>query len=290
MSRRGRDELLQLIEGHFRSGFRADAKPADIERWLAFEMSSVDIHKKNLVPFVRGHGAREGDRVLDFGSGPGCSACAMAVELGVSVVGVEPNASNAIVAPLWAELCGVEDRVKFHFTDDTLHLPVEDESVDFVLASSVLEYIPGDRGPYLREMWRALKPGGRLLIAGTSNAVWPREVHSKTWTVNWMPNFGPKLRAFLGKNTHVERGVTFGEIEAALPGAKFVRGDVDQLDAFVDRATRKLSFVSGAIEGPLKSAMHLFDSRLSSSVDWPLEAFLPWLNVAFEKTATRSSR
>jgi ubiquinone/menaquinone biosynthesis C-methylase UbiE len=262
------------------------AKPEDIERWLAFEMSSIDIHKKNLVPFVRGHGARTAHRILDFGSGPGCSACAMAVELGVSVVGIEPNASNAIVAPLWAELCGVEDRVKFHFTDDTLHLPLEDESVDFVLASSVLEYIPGDRGPYLREMWRVLRTGGRLLIAGTSNAAWPVEAHSKTWTVNWMPNFGPRLRRWLGKNTKVERGITFGAIEAALPGARFVRGDVDQLDAFAERATARLSLLSG----PLKNVMHRVDSRTTAAVGWPLEAFLPWLNVAFEKTATRSAR
>lgn len=283
MSRRGRDDLLRAIEAHFRGGFSPNTKPEDIERWLAFEMSSVDIHKKNLVPFVRGHGARAGDRVLDFGSGPGCSACAMAVELGVSVVGIEPNASNAIVAPLWAELCGVEDRVRFHFTDDTLHLPVEDASFDFVLSSSVLEYIPGDRSPYLREMWRALKPGGRMLIAGTSNAAWPREVHSHTWTVNWMPNFGPRLRKALGMNTKVERGITFGAIEAALPGARFVRGDVDQLDAFAERALKKFST-------PMKSAMHFIDGRVSSALGWPLEAFLPWLNVAFEKTATGSAR
>jgi ubiquinone/menaquinone biosynthesis C-methylase UbiE len=279
-------EILKQIESHFRSGFSSDTKTSDVERWLAFEMSSVDIHRKNLVPFVRGHGARAGQKILDFGSGPGCSACAMAMDLGVSVVGVEPNDSNKHVAPLWAKYCGVEDKVEFHFTTDTLHLPLEDESVDFVLASSVLEYIPNDRGAYLREMWRTIKPGGRLLIAGTSNAAWPREVHSKTWLVNWMPNLGPRIRARLGQNTKVERGVTFGEIEAALPSARFVRGEVDQLEAFADRALSRIPFASGAI----KSGMHLIDERSLQALGWPLEAFLPWLNVAFEKTGREARR
>jgi ubiquinone/menaquinone biosynthesis C-methylase UbiE len=290
MSRRDKAELLRAIEAHFRSGIKPGTPEETARRWLAFELASVDIHRKNLVPFVRGHGAKRGDRVLDFGSGPGCSACAMALELGVFVIGVEPNETNRIVAPLWLEYCGVEDQVELHFLENTRELPLAGESVDFVLASSVLEYIPGDRGLYLREMWRVLKPGGRLLIAGTSNAAWPREVHSKTWLVNWMPNLGPRIRARLGRSHDAERGVTFGELEAALPGARFVRGQVDQLEAFAERAAARLPLAKDTATDVLTNALHLIDSRTSRAVGWPLEAFLPWLNVAFEKPGRGSSR
>lgn len=279
-----RAALLSSIEAHFREGFSSKARPRDVERWLAYELESVGIHRKNLVPFVQGHGARRGHTLLDFGSGPGASACAMAMELGVRVIGVEPNLSNARVAPLWAKYCGVEDRVEFHFTQDTLRLPCADASVDFVLASSVLEYIPGDRGPYVREMWRVLKPGGRLLIAGTSNAAYPREVHSKTWLVNWMPNLGPRLRAGLGRNPNVERGVTFGGLEAALPGARFVRGASDELDAFARRLSARAPVGQPALAAGIKRALGFLDRRSMNAVGWPAEAFLPWLNVAFEKT------
>jgi SAM-dependent methyltransferase len=250
-------------------------------------MRSVEIHRANLVPFVRGHGAKAGDRILDFGSGPGCSACAMAMDLGARVSGVEPGFHNRTIAPLWAEYCDVSRLVEFHFTNDTLHLPFRDEAFEFVLASSVLEYIPGDRSPYLREMWRVLKRGGRLLIAGTSNAVWPREAHSKTWLVNWMPNLGPNLRKRLGRKGPVERGITFGQIQAALPGSTFVRGDVDQLQAFAQRLTDHAPFVPTALRGGLESALegalHALDDRAESVTGWPAEAFLPWLNVAFER-------
>lgn len=287
MSPRPKADLLREIETHFRSGFAPNTPESKARRWLDFELKSVDIHRENLVPFVRGHGARAGQRILDYGSGPGCSACAMALELGVEVVGVEPNASNAHVAPLWAEYCGVADRVSFHFTDDTLHLPFEDASFDFVLSSSVLEYIPGNRGPYLREMWRVLRPGGRLLIAGTSNAAWPREVHSDTWIINWMPNLGPRIRSHLGRNAKVERGITFGEIEASLSNARFVRGGSDELAQFSKRISSRAKFLPEGLRGGLESAvanaLAKIDSKTTNAVGWPAEAFLPWLNVAFER-------
>lgn len=286
--RRSREELRRSIEAHFRSGFGPDIPEEKARRWLDFELASVEIHRANLVPFVRGHGAETGHRVLDFGSGPGCSACAMAVDLGVEVVGVEPRPENRAVAPLWAEYYEVEDRVEFHFRQDTLHLPFAERTFDFVLASSVLEYIPGNRGPYLREMWRVLKPGGRLLVAGTSNAAWPREVHSKTWTVNWMPNLGPRLRASLGKEPNVERGITFGEIESSLTNARFVRGASDELAAFSERASDQAPFIPEPLRRGVRSAIHralrAIDGATFHTIGWPAEAFLPWLNVAFERT------
>lgn len=287
-------ELLAQIAAFFRRSAAPGTPEDKIRRSLAFELASVDIHRKNLVPFVRGHGARAGQRLLDFGSGPGCSACAMALELGVYVVGVEPKASNSEVAPLWAAYCGVERQVEFHFTEDTLHLPFPDESFDFVLASSVLEYIPGNRGPHLREIWRVLKKGGRLLVAGTSNAAWPREVHSRTWLVNWMPNLGPKIRARLGRSAAVERGITFGEIEASLPDARFVRGDTDELDAFAGRLSEGAAFLPRPLRRAVARAAHqildAIDRRSTATVGWPAEAFLPWLNVAFERTCSQPRR
>lgn len=229
MSKRDRAGLLAAIETQLRSAHAPETPPAVVERSLGYELASLEIHRQNLVPFVRGHGAGPGTRILDFGSGPGCSACAMALDLGAHVVGVEVARKNERVSALWAEWAGVTDRVSFHFVDDTRALPFADGTFELAVASSVLEYVPGDRGPYLRELWRVIAPGGRLVVAGTSNAAWPREVHSKTWIVNWMPNLGPRLRAWWGLRDDVERGVTFGELEASLPGARFVRGRAREL-------------------------------------------------------------
>jgi ubiquinone/menaquinone biosynthesis C-methylase UbiE len=286
MDMRSKSELRAQIEAHHRRHLGRNGLSPKLDAWVDFEMRSVELHRTNLVPFVRGHGAVASHRILDFGSGPGCSACAIAMDLGARVCGVEPGLHNKTLAPLWAEYCDVTNLVEFHFTSDTLHLPFRDEAFDFVIASSVLEYIPGDRGPYLREMWRVLKRGGRLLIAGTSNAAWPREVHSKTWLVNWMPNLGPNIRQRLGRKGPVERGVTFGQIQAALSGSSFVRGDADQLRAFAGRLFDRAPFpapLRGGMEAMMARALHAIDDKTESVTGWPAEAFLPWLNVAFER-------
>ncbi len=277
--------IVAEIEAIWRDKY-AGSNPASLEKTLGFEMASVELHRKNLVPFLDGHGVRHGKRLLDFGSGPGASAAAIAFDLGAEVVGVEPNAGNEVIAPRWSAAYGVSDKTSFHFISDTLHLPFEDESFDFAMASSSLEYIKGDRGPYVREMVRCLKPGGRLIVAGTSNAAWPREVHSQTWTLNWMPNLGPKIRERLGKNPDAERGVTFGEILAAAPDLRFVKGERDELLAFAERVgerAERVPVLGGFVTTAAHRALLAFDRGVTGAVDWPAEAFLPWLNVGFEK-------
>lgn len=278
-------EIAAQIEAEWRRMY-AGSSPAGLQKTLDFEMASVELHRKNLVPFVSGHDVGAGKRLLDFGSGPGASATAIAYDTGAFVVGVEPNDGNKVIAPRWAEAYDVADKVEFHFIQDTLNLPFEDESFDFVMASSSLEYIKGDRAPYIREMVRVLKTGGRLLVAGTSNGAWPREVHSGTWTLNWMPNLGPKVREWLGRNPDAERGITFGDILAAHPSLRFVKGRSDELQAFASRLVEPIESIpvlGGLSAVGASRVLDAIDRRTTQTIEWPMEAFLPWLNVGFEK-------
>lgn len=280
-----RADIVAEIEKTWRQRYKGMSEEG-IQGILHFEMQSVELHRQNLVPLLRGHGFGEGKRVLDFGSGPGCSATAMAYDLGVEVTGVEPNAAVAPIARLWPHAYGVEDKVDFVFIIRTQELPYEDETFDFVVTSSSLEYIPHDRGQYLREMVRVLKPGGRLIVAGTSNAAWPREVHSGTWLLNWMPNLGRNIRDYLGRNPEAERGVTFGEILAAAPELEFVRGESDELEKFAGRLGERfdrIPFLRQAVERGAHAALVAADRKTLDTVKWPMEAFLPWLNIGFVK-------
>jgi hypothetical protein len=52
----------------------------------------------------------------------------------------------------------------------------------------VLEYVAdGERAAVQRELDRVLAPGGAILLTGTSNRLWPREVHTRRWLVNYLP-------------------------------------------------------------------------------------------------------
>jgi arsenite methyltransferase len=106
-------------------------------------------------------GAQPGDRILDVGCGPGFFESELLREVGPegSVVGVDSSAAS--VAAATSRLAG-RDNVAFHEADATT-LPVEDGEFDRALSVQVLEYVP-DVDAALRELRRALRPGGRVVV------------------------------------------------------------------------------------------------------------------------------
>jgi ubiquinone/menaquinone biosynthesis C-methylase UbiE len=106
-------------------------------------------------------GTQPGDRVLDVGCGPGFYVTELleAVGPGGSVVGVD--ASNDMLAVAAKRALG-RGNVEFHQGDAT-SLPVPDAGFERALCVQVLEYV-GDVAAALREMHRALRAGGRVLV------------------------------------------------------------------------------------------------------------------------------
>jgi ubiquinone/menaquinone biosynthesis C-methylase UbiE len=106
-------------------------------------------------------GAAPGERVLDAGCGPGFYAAETLERVGPggSVVGVD--ASGPMLA-LAAKRCEGHDNVSFHEGEVTA-LPVPDADFDRALSVQVLEYV-ADIPVALGELFRVLRPGGRVLI------------------------------------------------------------------------------------------------------------------------------
>ena len=106
----------------------------------------------------------EGERVLDAGSGAGFDAliAAMKVGPGGHVIGVDMTPEMLAKARRNAASLGVNNT---EFREGLLEdLPVEDGSVDVVISNGVINLCP-DKAAVYRELYRALKPGGRLMIA-----------------------------------------------------------------------------------------------------------------------------
>jgi ubiquinone/menaquinone biosynthesis C-methylase UbiE len=96
---------------------------------------------------------KKGDRVLDVGCGPGLAATA-AIERGASAVGID--FSEAMVDEARCLNPGMEFRVA-----DAHSLPFEDGSFDVVLSNLTVHHL-GDPDKFLAEVFRVLRPGGRL--------------------------------------------------------------------------------------------------------------------------------
>jgi arsenite methyltransferase len=106
-------------------------------------------------------GAQPGERILDVGCGPGfyCAEIREEVGAGGAVVGLD--SSDAMLG-LARRRCAQYDNVELH-ESDAVSLPVEDGRFDGAVCVQVLEYV-ADVPAALRELHRALRPGGRAVV------------------------------------------------------------------------------------------------------------------------------
>lgn len=136
----------------------------------AWQVSSnaAEIYEEKFVPAIFGEWAPRtadagavgpGDHVLDVACGTGVVAreCAGRVGPAGRVAGLDINDGMLAVARR------IRPEVDWR-QGDALAIPFDDASFDVVLCQFALMFFP-DRFKALGEMWRALKPGGRLAVA-----------------------------------------------------------------------------------------------------------------------------
>ncbi|MPZ15296.1 MAG: methyltransferase domain-containing protein [Chloroflexi bacterium] len=114
-------------------------------------------------PFSLGE-LNPGEVVLDVGSGAGFDSILAARMVGPTgrVIGVDMTLEMRAKAAFAAALAGVRNAEFFDGLAEELPLP--DESVDVIISNGVINLCPDKLAAY-RELYRALKPGGRLQIA-----------------------------------------------------------------------------------------------------------------------------
>jgi arsenite methyltransferase len=149
---------------HFHTGYRLAAILGYPQEWIeTLPAGAVASMAGTGNPFSLGE-LQPGERVVDCGSGAGTDALIAARLVGPSglVIGIDMTPEMLAKARANAVEAGLTN---VEFRDGVLEaLPVETGWADVVISNGVLNLVP-DKAAALAEMYRVLRPGGRLQAA-----------------------------------------------------------------------------------------------------------------------------
>ncbi|HKR82852.1 MAG TPA: methyltransferase domain-containing protein [Terriglobales bacterium] len=107
---------------------------------------------------------QSGCMVLELGCGSGGYALHVAENVDCTILGLDINESGVRNANQLAVARNLAPRVRFEQCDISAGIPSEDSAFEAVFSNDVLCHLPG-RLSILRDIFRVLKPSGRLLFS-----------------------------------------------------------------------------------------------------------------------------
>jgi cyclopropane fatty-acyl-phospholipid synthase-like methyltransferase len=165
---------------------------------------------------------REGENILDAGCGVGGSSIWLAKEKNCRVTGISINENQINKAIALAKTFAVTEKTLFEKRDYTNTL-YSDNSFDVVWAIESVCYAD-DKNDFLKEAYRVLKPGGRLIIADFFKKKDLNQEESykvRKWAACWAINDFSTMEDFDDKLKSCFHDIVWeNATEAILPSAK----------------------------------------------------------------------
>lgn len=169
---------------------------------------------------------KEGDLVLDLGSGGGFDVFIAAEKVGKSGRSIGVDMTHEMLMKARNNVSGFTKRTGLKNVEFRLgeieHLPIADNSIDVVISNCVINLSP-DKAQVWKEIFRVLKPGGRAAISDLA-------------LLKPLPeNVVKSVSALVGC---VAGAVLVKETEAMMKDAGFSEYDFESKSGYIDKMTK----------------------------------------------------
>ncbi len=162
---------MSSVEDHYSSSDLGDrilsaleTSGVDVEALTVDDLGAVDAFhirgREATIELAQMLAIDRRDLILDAGCGVGGSGRYLAATFGCRVIGVDLTEEHVRVAEMLSERVGLGDLARFRRAS-VLDLPFEDERFDVVWTEHTQMNI-ADKGRFYGELFRVLKPDGRL--------------------------------------------------------------------------------------------------------------------------------
>jgi len=143
-------------------------------------------------------GILPGEKVLDAGCGVGGSSIFLASVRGATVTGITLSGRQVQKATDNAKGKGSHGNIDFQVMD-YCNTSFPDESFDIVWGCESICYA-GNKEEFIKEAWRLLKPGGRLIVADGFVTEYQNNDNSviRQWLDGWQVNYLETPQRFAG--------------------------------------------------------------------------------------------
>jgi ubiquinone/menaquinone biosynthesis C-methylase UbiE len=141
---------------------------------------------------------KSSDKVLDAGCGIGGSGIFLAKNLGCAVTGISLSEKQVTQAKALAVKQKIEDKTEFKVMNYCA-TNFSDKSFDIVWGCESICYAD-DKEQFIKEAWRLLKPGGRLVVADGFVTDLNNNNHPtiRSWLDGWQVNYLDSPQRFQG--------------------------------------------------------------------------------------------
>jgi len=193
LDQRQEDALVQSLVQHYYLGKGKSDPRTSPDLKVDFEdvlYGGVIRNRATVIPWLNSIRPLAGMRILEVGTGAGCSIVPLA-EQGAYVVGTDVDTESLAVAKERLQIYGLNDRTEIHLTNATeLQTAFPRQRFDAVIFFASLEHMTlEERWKALPAAWSLLDRGGRLVIIETPNRLWWYDGHtSELPFYNWLPD------------------------------------------------------------------------------------------------------